>query len=65
MKQPWRGVSLALGLIFLFILIVDRPFKGQFSIDSGELAALTQKFELLDRLTESRSAPSGGLQSAR
>jgi hypothetical protein len=44
------GISLALGLVFLFILIVDRPYKGAFSVDSGELAGLPAKFDLLDRL---------------
>jgi hypothetical protein len=43
------GISLALGLVFLFILIVDRPYMGQFSVGSGELAQLSQKFDLLDR----------------
>ena len=45
------GISLALGLIFLFILIVDRPYKGAFSVDSAELAGLPGKFDLLDRLS--------------
>ena len=45
------GISLALGLVFLFILIVDRPYKGQFSVDSGELSTLSEKFDLLDRLS--------------
>jgi hypothetical protein len=44
------GISLALGLVFLFILIVDRPYKGAFSVDNSELAGLPAKFELLDRL---------------
>jgi hypothetical protein len=45
------GISLALGLVFLFILIVDRPYKGAFSVDSSEMAGLTAKFDLLDRLS--------------
>ena len=45
------GISLALGLVFLFILIVDRPYKGKFSVDSSELAQLPAKFDLLDRLS--------------
>jgi Protein of unknown function (DUF4239) len=45
------GISLALGLVFLFILIVDRPYMGEFSVSSRELAALSQKFDLLDRLS--------------
>lgn len=44
------GISLALGLVFLFILIVDRPYKGAFSVDSSELMSLGAKFDLLDRL---------------
>lgn len=51
------GISLALGLIFLFILIVDRPYKGAFSVDKAELVGLQSRFEMLDRLTRSGSAP--------
>ena len=43
----------ALGLIFLFILVVDRPFRGEFSVTSSELSALPSKFDLLDRLSQS------------
>jgi len=53
------GISLALGLVFLFILIVDRPYKGAFSVDSSEMAGLSQKFDLLDRL--SGQAPPKGI----
>jgi hypothetical protein len=45
------GISLALGLVFLFILIVDRPYMGEFSVSSRELAELSQKFDVLDRLS--------------
>jgi hypothetical protein len=45
------GISLALGLVFLFILIVDRPFMGAFSVTSIELSQLAPKFDLLDRLS--------------
>ena len=45
------GVSVTLGLIFLFILLVDRPYKGVFSVESTELAQLKGKFDLLDRLS--------------
>ena len=45
------GISLALGLVFLFILVVDRPYKGEFSVSSAELAALPGKFDLIDRLS--------------
>lgn len=48
------GISLALGLVFLFILIVDRPYKGAFSVDRSEMAGLTAKFDLLDRLVQSQ-----------
>lgn len=49
------GISLALGLVFLFILIVDRPYMGEFSVSSAELTSLSAKFDLLDRL--SRTVP--------
>jgi hypothetical protein len=45
------GISIALGLVFLFILIVDRPFMGSFSVSNAELAGLNQKFDALDRLS--------------
>jgi hypothetical protein len=48
------GISLALGLVFLFILIVDRPYMGEFSVSSHELSELPAKFDLLDRLSGSR-----------
>jgi len=51
------GISLALGLVFLFILVVDRPFMGKFSVSSGELAHLSDKFDAVDRLTVSDRAP--------
>ena len=45
------GISVALGLVFLFILVVDRPFMGEFSVSNAELAGLSQRFDLLDRLS--------------
>jgi hypothetical protein len=51
------GISLALGLVFLFILIVDRPYMGEFSVSSGELAQLSNKFDLLDRLSRQDVVP--------
>ena len=51
------GISIALGLVFLFILIVDRPFMGPYSVNNAELRGLSQKFDLLDRL--SRPAQAG------
>lgn len=50
------GISLALGLVFLFILIVDRPYKGQFSVERTELAGLPDRFDMLDRLTRAAVA---------
>ena len=49
------GISLALGLMFLFIIVVDRPFMGNFSVTSTELAELSQKFDSLDRLRSSQA----------
>ena len=45
------GVSLTLGLMFLFILIVDRPYQGDFSVSDSELRELSAKFDMLDRLS--------------
>src|SRR4051812_18966612 len=47
------GISIALGLVFLFILIVDRPFMGAYSVSNAELSALSQKFDLIDRMNAS------------
>jgi len=44
------GTSLAIGLIFLFILMLDYPFKGHFSVDSGDLSQLSATFDRLDQL---------------
>jgi hypothetical protein len=46
------GISLTLGLVFLFILIVDRPYQGQFSVSNAELIQLSAKFDELDRLSK-------------
>lgn len=48
------GISLALGLVFLFILVVDRPFLGSVQVSNGELAGLGPRFDLLDRLSAAR-----------
>ena len=52
--DEWRysfgDFLVTLGLVFLFILIVDRPFLGAFSVDHDELTQLSSKFDLLDRL---------------
>lgn len=52
------GISLALGLVFLFILIVDRPYMGEFSVSSAELAQLSNKFDLLDQLSHASETQS-------
>jgi hypothetical protein len=44
------GISLTLGLVFLFILTVDHPFKGEFSVSNRHLVELTGTFDRLDRL---------------
>lgn len=44
------GISLTLGLVFLFILTVDHPFKGEFSVSNRHLVELTGVFDRLDRL---------------
>jgi hypothetical protein len=41
--------------MFLFIIVVDRPFMGNFSVTSTELAELSQKFDSLDRLRASQA----------
>jgi len=45
------GISLAVGLVFLFILMVDRPFKGEFSVADTDLVQLSGTFDRLDQLT--------------
>ena len=50
------GISLALGLVFLFILVVDRPFMGEFSVSSAELSTLPAKFDVIDRLSAGQAA---------
>ncbi len=44
------GISLTLGLVFLFILTVDHPFKGEFSVSDRHLMELSATFDRLDRL---------------
>ena len=44
------GISLTLGLVFLFILTVDYPFKGEFSVSNRHLAELSAEFDRLDRM---------------
>jgi hypothetical protein len=45
------GISVALGLVFLFILVVDRPYMGDFHVDQSELVQLSGKYDLIDRLS--------------
>jgi hypothetical protein len=44
------GISITLGLVFLFILTVDHPFKGEFSVSNRHLVELSGEFDRLDRL---------------
>jgi hypothetical protein len=44
------GTSMTLGLVFLFILTVDKPFKGQFSVASSDFLELSSTFDRLDQL---------------
>jgi hypothetical protein len=37
--------------VLLFILVVDRPFMGAFSVSSAELSSLSAKFDLIDTLS--------------
>jgi hypothetical protein len=43
------GISLTLGLVFLFILTVDHPFKGEFSVSNRPLLELSGEFDRFDR----------------
>ena len=51
------GISIALGLVFLFILTVDRPYMGEFHVDNRELAQLSGKFDWLDRMVAGPAVP--------
>jgi len=44
------GIALTLGLVFLFILTVDYPYKGEFSVSSAPLTDLLPEFDRLDRM---------------
>ncbi len=44
------GISVTLGLVFLFILTVDYPFKGEFSVSNRHLVELSAEFDRLDRM---------------
>lgn len=44
------GISFTLGLMFVFILTVDFPFKGEFSVSNRLLVSLGSEFNQLDRI---------------
>ncbi|MFP5329984.1 MAG: hypothetical protein ACLGHC_07610 [Alphaproteobacteria bacterium] len=44
------GIALTLGLVFLFILTVDYPYKGDFSVSSAPLTEVVGEFDRLDRM---------------
>ncbi len=48
------GISVAFGLVFLFILIVDHPFKDEFSVSNRQLVELSSEFDQLDRVGATR-----------
>ena len=43
------GIALTLGLLFLFILTVNYPYKGEFSVNNRLLLHLPADFDQLDR----------------
>ena len=43
------GIAVTLGLLFLFILTVNYPYKGEFSVSDRLLAELPGDFDRLDR----------------
>jgi hypothetical protein len=51
------GTSIAIGLVFLFILSVDHPFQGAFSVDASDLAQLSATFDRLDLLVSREQGP--------
>lgn len=51
------GIAVTLGLIFLFILMVDYPFKAEFSISNDQIAALPPTFQKLDQMRARRVTP--------
>jgi hypothetical protein len=44
------GIAVTLGMVFLFILTVDYPFKGEFSVSNEAIADLSAGFDRLDRM---------------
>lgn len=54
------GTAITLGLVFLFILIVDQPFKGNLRTPSSDFLELPAMFDRLDQLIakdEGKPAP--------
>lgn len=43
------GIALTLGLLFLFILTVNYPYKGEFSVSHAPIDELTGEFDRLER----------------
>jgi hypothetical protein len=54
------GTSIAIGLVFLFILTVDHPFLGAFSVENGDLSQLSATFDRLDQLVARDQGTSTG-----
>ena len=44
------GISLTIGLLFLFLLSVDNPFKGHAALNGHQLAELSAIFDRIDQL---------------
>ena len=42
------GIALTLGLLFLFILTVNYPYKGEFSVSKRPIDELPAEYDLLD-----------------
>lgn len=50
-----EGISLTIGLLFLFLLIVDNPFKGPAQVDSSQLRQLSALLDHIDKSEIARS----------
>ena len=55
------GISITIGLLFLFLLVVDNPFKGPVKVDSSELSQLSAMLDGIDRgeISHLRAKPPG------
>jgi hypothetical protein len=51
------GVSLTIGLLFLFLLSVDYPFRGRGHLGNDQLTELPKIFDDIDRMAATASAP--------